>query len=309
MLEHIIEKIDMLDLLEELGFEGRVYNNMFRSTCAMHGGNNPSSFVCNLETSLWFCHTGGCGGGDVFTLVEKMKGYSFPQAKEWLQDKYKLDLSSIDFSKREAELRKDFKEFVKYASRKRKKEINFSFDVELKDIKKLRKYNSDVLNYFGIKYSPTYNRIYFPVTFNNKLIGAQLRAIDKDDNPKWLILPKSITFGNYLFNYDNVKTEKEIVVVEGLYDVLAFHLIGVPAVATFGAHMTDEQANLLLKTFADITLSYDEDKAGALATTKAIDKLRFKARIKQVRLNKGQDPDSIDSEVLQQQFDNRITLF
>ena len=307
-LEQIINNIDVLELLNEFGFDGRINGSLFRSACKIHDGNNTSSFVCNIETGLWYCHT-SCGGGDIITLVERMKNYSFPQAKEWLQKKYKLDFSNIDFSKREAELIKDFREFIKYVSSKKKKETNFSFDVELKDISKLRKYNTDTLNHFGIKFSPSHNRIYFPITFNNKLVGAQLRAINTNDSPKWLILPTGSNFGSYLFNYDNVKTEKEIVVVEGLYDVLAFHQIGVPSVATFGAHLTDEQANLLLKTFADITLCYDEDNAGLNGTLKAIEKLKFKTRIKKINLEEGQDPDNIDSETLRQRYNNRITLF
>ena len=46
-----------------------------------------SAFVINKDTGLWYCHTGNCGGGDIFTLVERFEDFSktdFPRTVQWL---------------------------------------------------------------------------------------------------------------------------------------------------------------------------------------------------------------------------------
>ena len=82
----MMEGINVLEILEEFGFEGKVSGNMFRSACMIHKGNNPSSFVCDLDTGLYFCHSNGCKG-DVFTLIQEMKKVNFVEAKKWLEDR------------------------------------------------------------------------------------------------------------------------------------------------------------------------------------------------------------------------------
>lgn len=48
--------------------------------CPLHDDRAPSLSVSE-DKGLWYCHA-GCGGGDVYTLVEKMEKCGFKEAKE-----------------------------------------------------------------------------------------------------------------------------------------------------------------------------------------------------------------------------------
>ena len=81
--------------------------------------------------------------------------------------------------------------------------------------------------------------------------------------------------------------------------------MGLTAVATFGAHLTKEQAYLLIKTGATIILCYDGDDAGEVATKKAIEMLSNKADLFKITLNQGDDPECTSREELYERYTNR----
>ena len=60
--------------------------------CPLHT-EQTSSFHVDTETGLWHCF--GCGdGGDVYALVEKMHGLSFPEAVRWLAQRYGIPIEA-----------------------------------------------------------------------------------------------------------------------------------------------------------------------------------------------------------------------
>lgn len=140
---------------------------------------------------------------------------------------------------------------------------------------------------------------------NDIIIGALLRRVNNKDKIKWSNQPEHIKTGEIVYNYDNAKGNYDIVVVEGLTDVWAFHEIGVMAVATFGAHLSKEQSYLLIKTGARITLCYDADTAGKTATEKAIKMLSKKTDLFVIELDEGTDPESITRGELKIKYENR----
>jgi DNA primase len=89
--------------------------------------------------------------------------------------------------------------------------------------------------------------------------------------------------------------------------VWAYHEIGVTAVCTYGAHLADEQYKLLLKTGADIILSYDNDDAGNKARDKAIEMLKNKTNLFLVTLPKGKDPENITRQELRECYEARTS--
>jgi hypothetical protein len=54
-----------------------------RGACPIHHGTGPN-FSVNIETGHWFCHTACKNGGDVFTFVERVAGYTFAEALEYI---------------------------------------------------------------------------------------------------------------------------------------------------------------------------------------------------------------------------------
>lgn len=311
-------------LLEHYNFNITLQEgSMARMACKIHGGNNPTSFAINLETGLYFCHT-GCGeGGDIFTLVEKMEGYegksSFPQAVRWLADFFEVDISGVELSKVKSRNAKELEKFMKIMQSGKKKQINeYEIKEELRKVTKFRDFNKETLEHFDLCFVPsitlnkksggTYtlcNRLVFPVIFKGKQVGALLRKTKSSDVPKWSNQPANLETKNILYNYDATEGSTTVAICEGITDVWAFHEIGVTAVATFGAHITNNQYKLLLKTGADLVFAYDGDNAGRLATDKAIKMFKYKANMSRMEFEEGGDPGSINREELAKLYGER----
>ena len=321
-IDKILQNIDVTKLLEHYGFNISSNNGGYtRSACKIHDGNNPTGFVMNTNTTLWFCHTGDCGGGDIFTLVQIMEKCTFQESVKWLSNFYDVDINNLELSDRKNDVRKELDRFVKaiLGSRIRNFE-EFKFDTTVHQVKKYRGFKEDTLDYFDVgfvkeielekndggKYS-IFNRIVFPIFYKKELVGASLRRTKSSDSPKWSHQPLHIKTSDMLYNYDNTQGCLSVVVVEGIVDVLAFHEIGVVAVCTFGAHLSNRQYRLLLRIGADIVLAYDGDDAGRTATQKAIKLLKGKANISVIHFADEQDAANITREELLALYEQRKT--
>jgi len=79
------DKVDIVALFSEFGIKLSKKGKSFIGLCPWHDDKNPSLSV-DREKGLYNCF--GCGeSGDVFSLVEKMKGYGFKEALEFLKQK------------------------------------------------------------------------------------------------------------------------------------------------------------------------------------------------------------------------------
>jgi DNA primase len=78
-------KVDIIDLFGEFGVKLKQKGKRYLGLCPWHEDKDPSLSV-DREKGLYNCF--GCGeSGDVFTLVEKMKGFSFKEALAFLKNK------------------------------------------------------------------------------------------------------------------------------------------------------------------------------------------------------------------------------
>ncbi len=323
---YINQNLDVEKLLRHYNFENiSINNDLIRACCKLHGGNNPTAFVINKNTGLWFCHTGDCGGGDIFTLVERFEGFSkqdFPKTVQWLASFFNLNINNLSIQSKPSYL----KELQKFTSIvKKNRHSNLSEFILKEEVRQVTKYNDflpKTLDYFNLGYVNSvqltkkngdvytlYNRLVFPIIFNGIQVGVSLRRVNNNDFPKWSHQPANINFGNFLYNYDNVKAANEIIICEGITDVWAFHECNLPAVATFGSHITSEQYKLLLQTSANLTFSFDGDEAGQFATNKAIDMFKYKANISTITFNINEDPASIPRKELIKLFEHRNKHF
>lgn len=311
--------LDVEKLMNHYDF-GRMRDEgiMIRSCCKIHGGSNPTSFVMNTEDGRWYCHT-GCGrGGDIFTLVQIMEEISFVESVHWIAKFFGLDIQSLHIAERTDEQVKELKAWIKALKSRKKDTVSEYILPDLKQVTKFRSFKEETLEYFKLSWvdsvtlhkreGGTYelrNRLVFPIWQDGVLIGASYRRVAPNDIPKWSHQPLSIATKNILYNYDMCIGATEVVVVEGIPDVWAYHEIGIPAVATFGAHLTDEQYKLLMRLGSNITFSYDGDDAGCKATEKAIKMLQYKCDLRRVEFNDGEDPESITREELVERFKSR----
>lgn len=118
------------------------------------------------------------------------------------------------------------------------------------------------------------DRIMFPITnMNNQVLGFSGRVIDSSSsNSKYtnsynnIIFEKSKIIYN-LYNSLLNNDKKEVYLFEGYFDVIKSHQAGVKnSIATMGTSLTQDHLDIIYKNFKTITLCYDGDNAGYLAT-------------------------------------------
>ncbi|ARC74304.1 DNA primase [Bacillus licheniformis] len=89
IVEQVQKSADIVEVIGEyvqLRKQGRNYFGL----CPFHGENTPS-FSVSGEKQIFHCF--GCGaGGNVFSFLRQMEGYSFTEAVSHLADKYQIDV-------------------------------------------------------------------------------------------------------------------------------------------------------------------------------------------------------------------------
>ncbi len=120
------------------------------------------------------------------------------------------------------------------------------------------------------------NRIMFPIIdHRGDTVGFGGRTIGEDDakyinSSEGPIYNKSkILYGLYQAK-EAIRDSKSVVLVEGYFDVLACHQIGVKnAVAVSGTALTEEHAKMLRRYAEKIILCLDQDQAGKAAAERS----------------------------------------
>jgi DNA primase len=67
------EKVSIDQVVAMLDLQLKRHGHQLRGSCPIHHGDSDREFVVTPSKGLFFCF-GGCGGGDLITLVAKVKG-------------------------------------------------------------------------------------------------------------------------------------------------------------------------------------------------------------------------------------------
>lgn len=110
--------------------------------------------------------------------------------------------------------------------------------------------------------------------------------------------PKEVKKSDTLFGFHLAESDR-VALVESPLDVVRLHQAGVPAVASFGAAVSNRQVELLARNFGVVVLALDNDSAGLEATGRL--ERQLKKRTGVVRwdysnLGKGKDPGDYGSD-------------
>lgn len=283
-----ISKDKIIALLEDNGAQHLTFNgDQIRCTCPIHHGDNASAFVYDMKNNLWFCFTGACGGGDIFDLVRELYGIvSFKDAVSKCAELFSVDIEDMQVTEHHESGRKEIQKWIMYM-RNKTQQKNKGYEINrlgsFQEIGNYKGLSQNTIRNFGIVYSDTYNRVAYPLKNSAGVtVGVTMRRIDETETIKWLHRPKDINTGEILYNLNNIKDSDfpNVLVTEGTFDVVNLYNIGIEnAVACFGAHLTANQEELLLKNFFTVVLAYDNDPAGKEATRKAIVQLKNKTNL------------------------------
>ncbi|MFI3230697.1 MAG: DNA primase [bacterium] len=146
-------------------------------------------------------------------------------------------------------------------------------------------------------------RLMFPIIdVRGNIIGFGGREIVGNTKmPKYMNSPDTLIFNksynlysiNFAKNTNNIRSNKELILVEGYMDVLALYQIGIQnVVASLGTSFNEGHIFVLKKYASRVILLFDSDDAGTKAISRAIPLLiknNFSVRVLQV--TDAKDPD------------------
>lgn len=329
-VEYLKNNIKIKDLLEKYGVTEFHGEGKGRCKCPIHGSNNPTSFAYDTEQNLWYCHSGCNTGGDIFDFIitkEHMIGdHAFMQSVHFISELFNIDISNMSIEMRTINYMQETRKWIQQMTKKTTIDDIEPYDIaQLGTLYKLNSYRNftkETLDYFGIKYCEKAiiydkisnkeihinQRIVVPIYHNNMLIGVTMRKTRKQDMIKWLHQPSGIYMGNYIYNSNNIKADKPILITEGCGDVWNAHQNGYDNVcAMFGAHMTDTQESILLSKGYELLLGLDPDYAGIKATQDIYSRLRHKMNIRFLNVPIGQDVGDLTKEKTSNLLNNTLT--
>lgn len=143
------------------------------------------------------------------------------------------------------------------------------------------------------------NRLMFPIVdIQGHPIGFGGRTLGDDDakyinSPDGPLYNKSFALFGLFHAKEALRKEKSVILVEGYFDVLAYHRLGIKNVVAVSGTALTEQHVLILKRSADrILLSLDADTAGVDASKRAFILCAMQGLdIRSLAIPVGKDPD------------------
>jgi DNA primase len=240
-------------------------------------GDTTGKFAIHRDKRVYNCWV--CGGGSLLSLVMALKGLGHDDAIDWL----------IQFATEQTDeqFENEIEEILAIERRENPPLPWFNERViepwvhnvgEIADWIQSRGISSEVARKARLGYDPAHKRIsrkgeyvgeavIFPHMWEGRLVGWQERWLEpQPPRPKWIAkytnttdLPASIT----VYNFENVYlSEGPIVVCESVPTVLFLASLGIDAVATFGASVSDAQLRLLRRLHQGLILAPDNDGPG-----------------------------------------------
>jgi DNA primase len=154
------------------------------------------------------------------------------------------------------------------------------------------------------------NRLMFPIhDAQGGIVGFGGRTLGNDE-AKYMNSSDGILFhkSNILYSLhrakEAIRDQKNVILVEGYFDVLACNAVGVKnVVATCGTALTAEHVKILKRYTDTVTLCLDQDRAGREAMERSFPLLSSEYIQVNAIVMKGKDPSETlesDSEVLKQ---------
>jgi DNA primase len=320
----INEQLDLVEFCENQKIKhNHVSGDEYMIKCPAHQDRKPS-FAWNNKKKVghcFVCHFKCDGIGFV------RKHYGFNSMMEAVKT---LDLFVTDYLSPEVSIDKVI-DNLKSAKKFKNKVLKWQGTIpepticNTEQVQAYRPLGAETIEKFGLVADETNKRVAIPITFKGDLVGLQWYHTQKNEEGELVLYDKKgkekkvnkyhIEHGfqkaRYLFGYDQAldsAIERDyIILVEGAFCTMAAHDKGYPnTVCSFGANLSEEQAELLLNLSRNIYLCYDNDTAGRKGAYNAMLELGVDANVKLVALPKGKDIYDLNSEELKQCIEKAV---
>ena len=313
-LDYLKDMVDPRYLVESLGIiVTRETAKELRGNCAVHGGDNPTSFRFNKDLKTWVCFSHKCHdvfGNDIIGLIRGMQKVDFMSAVNYLSNMVGDFDSAIEGLKYRRE--KEQKEFVSYT----KTEPYIHPKVSEERLLKYMGHRSTLfvkdgfshatLDYFeiggGYQTNDSLTRDVIAIRdIDSKLVAYSLRDIrpDADYESKYWITP-GFDKDRVLYNLHRVvPIDGPLIVVEGFKSVWRLHDYGIHnVVAAMGSKITHGQQKLLFSNaLYGAIIFFDCDVAGVEGAMAAYEALRYRMDVWPIFITEeGLDPADLDRE-------------
>ena len=333
-IDELLTKIDIVDLIDSyVPLKKRGQNHL--ACCPFHQEKSPSF---NVTPKKQFYHCFGCGAsGNAISFIMAYLHQSFPQAIETLATKLGLSIPREDRPER-VKQRVSLHPLLQKVTDYYQQTLRSSSAAVAVTYLKQRGVSGHIAKQYQIGYAPNgwhtleqqfsknraellitgmlvekddgnhydryRHRIVFPIhDRHGRIIGFGGRAIDADQQPKYLNSPETPLFqkSRELYGlYQAIQQQPKhpsIIIVEGYLDVIALAQHGVSnVVATLGTATTPYHIQLLSKYTSHLIFCFDGDKAGRQAAWRALESsvphLDGGLSASFAFLPEGQDPDS-----------------
>ncbi len=174
-------------------------------------------------------------------------------------------------------------------------------------------YSEELLEQIGLSikgqkglYDRYHGRVMFPIhSLTGRVIGFGGRILVNDkkspkyqNSPESEIYDKKQTLYGIYFAKNAIAKQDECILVEGYFDVLRMHQIGIEnVVASSGTSLTIEQIRLVKRYTKNITMLYDGDAAGIHAALRGTDMILAEGmNVRVVVLPPEHDPDTFGKD-------------
>ncbi len=286
--------------------------------CPIHGGKNGTSFNVDTEKNAFHCFS-QCGGGNVLDLVMKLESCTIRDAGEKLADWF-----GLTFERRKRDVVEKAVKAARPAARTaapdapktkagKDTRVNPPLERPLRDLNPDHPYlvsrglTVPTIKTFGLGYCTRglmRGRIAIPVHDDDgALVAYAGRAVDETTPTEVRYrLPDGFKKSFVLFNLHRAREHAEagLIVVEGFFDCFKVHQAGFPnVVALMGSQASDAQVALLTVATDRVVLMFDGDDAGLNCTRDFWKRVRRRLFLKEVALDAGQQPDSLDASVIE----------
>jgi DNA primase len=83
--QELKDRVNITEVLRLLGIATKPHRAQLRACCPIHKGADARGFVVTPAKGLWYCF-GGCGGGDMISLVAKVHGCDEKEAARFIAE-------------------------------------------------------------------------------------------------------------------------------------------------------------------------------------------------------------------------------